>query len=70
MIQKKNQIKTYRKQDYKGEMMLTKKELEKLAQQVVNDGYETYKDKDETSVYLGMVIGVSKLMNLIDKKGE
>lgn len=50
--------------------MLTKKELEKLAQQVVNDGYETYKDKDETSVYLGMVIGVSKLMNLIDKKGE
>ena len=51
-------------------MMLTKKELEKLAQQVVNDGYETYKDKDETSVYLGMVIGVSKLMNLIDKKGE
>lgn len=51
-------------------MMLTKKELEKLAQQVVNDGYETYKDKDETSVYLGVVIGISKLMNLIDKKGE
>ena len=51
-------------------MMLTKKELEKLAQQVVNDGYETYKDKDETSVYLGMVIGISKLINLIDKKGE
>jgi hypothetical protein len=50
--------------------MLTKKELEKLAQQVVNDGYETYKDKDETSVYLGVVIGISKLMNLIDKKGE
>ena len=51
-------------------MMLTKKELEKLAQQVVNDGYEAYKDKDETSIYLGMVIGVSELMNLIDKKGE
>jgi malate/lactate dehydrogenase len=50
--------------------MITKKELEKLAQQVVNDGYETYKDKDETSVYLGMVIGVSKLMNLINKGGN
>jgi len=50
--------------------MLTKKELEKLAQQVVNDGYKTYKDKDETSIYLGMVIGISKLINLIDKKGE
>ena len=51
-------------------MMITKKELEKLAQQVVNDGYKTHKDKDETSVYLGMVIGISKLMNLIDKGGN
>ena len=46
---------------------MSKQELEKLAQQIVNDGYETYKDKDEISVYLGMVIGISKLMSLINK---
>ena len=44
------------------------KELEKLAKQVVNDGYEIYKDEDDTSVYLGMVIGISRLMSLIDKE--
>ena len=49
---------------------MSKQELEKLAQQIVNDGYEIYKDKDDTSVYLGMVIGMSRLMSLINKGGN
>ena len=49
-------------------MSMTKENLESIAKEVVDEAYKDIVINKDSEMYLGLVIGISRLMNKVDRE--